>query len=176
MIWSQSTTNENKKKLDAMSPPFSGGFFYNGSDAVKLILLSEKFYMDFAECKEILSKDSRPYILVVVEICGKTFAIPFRSHINHENAYITSSTQNKGIDYSKSVVINDPLYIRTDKKPQIDDDEFDILRGKEHIIRNGLIRYIKKYKRAKNYQNKLRNVLLCSLSTLQYFENDIKEI
>ena len=73
--------------------------------------LSEAFYTKFGQCDEILTKENRPYYVLLLELDGLTYAIPLRSHITHSYCFIAdnSSNQNSGLDYSKAVVIIDTI-------------------------------------------------------------------
>ena len=50
-------------------------------------LLSPIFYERYSDNREILSKQNRPYLVLLVEYRGLNFAIPFRSNIQHSHAY-----------------------------------------------------------------------------------------
>jgi len=71
--------------------------------------LSTAFYTQYGHCEEILTKEERPYYVLVLELDGLTYAIPLRSHITHPSCYIADSSngQNRGLDYSKAVIISD---------------------------------------------------------------------
>lgn len=133
---------------------------------MRLIILSEKFYEEYGGFREILQKKARPYVCLEVTIAGQTFAIPFRHHIPHKYAFITYG--DCGLDYTKSVVIPDSSYI-SDDIPQIEQAEFNALKGKDARIERGLSNYIKLYKKAIQYQDNphYRNIL--RYSTLKYF-------
>lgn len=72
-------------------------------------LLSILFYERYSDNREILSKQNRPYLVLLVEYRGLKFAIPFRSNIQHSHAYKfqgeSSKRQSSGLDFSKSVII-----------------------------------------------------------------------
>ena len=59
---------------------------------MKYIFLSQQFYTDYnsKQFSEIEHKVNRPYIMLLVQIEGVTFAVPFRSHISHKYAFITA--------------------------------------------------------------------------------------
>lgn len=135
---------------------------------MKLILLSDDFYNRHSQDAEMLHKRNRPYACVAVKIQGRTFAIPFRHHITHNHSFITYGIC--GLDYTKSVIIMNPSDV-SNKRPTIDQREFNALKGKDALIANGMNQYIKLYKKAKRYQNNVRyqNILKCS--TLQYFDH-----
>ena len=72
-------------------------------------LLSPIFYERYSDNREILSKQNRPYLVLLVEYRGLNFAIPFRSNIQHSHAYKfqgeSSKKRSSGLDFSKSVII-----------------------------------------------------------------------
>lgn len=137
------------------------------------IFLSREFYKDYADCPEIEQKSDRPYVCVKVTINSVQFAVPLRSHINHPNVLWTDKAAGCGLDFSKSVVLSKPVYVDTTRNPHIRQNEFDALRGKEYMIQQRLLQYIKAYKKAKERQDVSRNKIICQYSTLQYFEKYI---
>lgn len=142
----------------------------------RFIFLTKEFYEDYPYDKypEIEQKPTRPYIQVVVEIEAVQFAIPLRSDINHPHVIWTDKLNHCGVDFSKAVVItNANRYIDFSKDPYIRPNEFDALRGKDHKIKEKMIRYIAEYKKAKCDLSDPINKKLCSYSTLQYFEKNI---
>ncbi|MCQ2106589.1 MAG: hypothetical protein MJZ26_12445 [Fibrobacter sp.] len=74
-----------------------------------MALLSSQFYERNKENTEILSKQNRPYLVLLIEYRGLKFAIPFRSHIQHTHAYKFqgegSQRKASGLDFSKSVLV-----------------------------------------------------------------------
>lgn len=133
---------------------------------MRLIYLTDKFYADYAGCKEILRKKKRPYACIEVEIDGFTFAIPFRHHISHKYAFLTIG--NAGLDYSKAVIITKPEYI-SEQAAVIDAKEYALIKGKEPRLINGMQKYYRLYlKAAENASNShYDNIRRCS--ALQYF-------
>lgn len=75
-----------------------------------MALLSPVFYDRNANNPEILSKQNRPYLVLLVDYRGLKFAIPFRSNIQHTHAYKfqgpDSQRKSSGLDFSKSVLIS----------------------------------------------------------------------
>lgn len=134
------------------------------------IFLSQSFYDNYRNCPEIEQKTDRPYIRVCVNVNGVLFAVPLRSNINHPHVLWTDKENRCGVDFSKAVVLSEKAYIDTSRQPHIRQNEFDALRGKEHIIKQRLAQYIRTYKKAKQRLDVPRNKMLCSYSTLQYFE------
>ena len=142
--------------------------------AFTFVFLTDQFYEDYLSCAEIKQKRDRPHVRMLIRAEGLDFAIPMRSHIRHPNAYITNAKDSCGIDYSKAVVITDHArYIDTVKQPHIRQDEFDALRGKEYIVEQGMIRYLKQYRKALTKPDVPRNAMILKYSTLQYFHQYI---
>lgn len=81
----------------------------NKSKVPQIRLLSSLFYERYSVNREILSKQNRPYLVLLIEYRGLKFAIPFRSNIQHSHAYKfqgeSSKRQSSGLDFSKSVII-----------------------------------------------------------------------
>lgn len=137
------------------------------------IFLSQAFYDAYAPCSEIEQKRDRPYIQTCVRLGGTVFAIPLRSNIKHKYVLWTDKDNSCGLDFTKTVVIERNYYIDRTRVPHIRPNEFNALRGKEHIIKEKLKQYIRTYKKAKERYDVPRNRLLCNFSTLQYFEEYI---
>lgn len=132
-----------------------------------LKILSQKFYDTYAHCNEILKKKDRPYACITIEHEGLLFAVPFRHHIRHPYAFYTIGEA--GLDYTKSVIITDPLFL-SDDTPSIDSKEFAIIKRNENKIRYTFAKYINQYKRAMKHRNNPRSKNILKYSTLKYFE------
>lgn len=140
--------------------------------AYQFVFLTSQFYEDYKQCSEIEQKPDRPHLRMVLEINGMTFAIPFRSNISHPHALLTDKKNKCGLDFSKAVVITDTVrYIDSSRFPHIRKNEFDALRGKEHIVEDGMLRYIRAYAKALKRPDVPRNAKLLEYSTLQYFQD-----
>lgn len=140
---------------------------------MNFFFLSESFYQDYSGCCEIELKNVRPYVQVYIQLGGTRFAVPLRSHIKHPHVLWTDKENGCGLDFSKAVVVLKDEYIDKTKKPHIRQNEYDVLRGKEHLIQQKLQQYINTYKKAKRRIDVPRNRALCQYSTLQYFEEYI---
>jgi len=57
--------------------------------------LSAAFYTQFANCEEILTKEERPYYVLLLELDGLTYAIPLRSNITHSYCYIADHSEGR---------------------------------------------------------------------------------
>lgn len=139
------------------------------------VFLTDEFFTDFSNCKEIEKKKDRPHVQITIQVGNHIFCIPLRSHINHTHVLWTDKKNNCGIDFSKAVVITDPLrYIDLSRRPHIRENEFKVLkRVSEHEIQRRMLAYIADYKEAKRKPYIPRNRTLIQCSTLQYFEQFI---
>ena len=137
---------------------------------MKYIFLTEQFYADYVHCTEIEQKQSRPYVQLVLELDGITFAIPLRSNIHHKYVLWSDKEHHCGLDFSKAVVVTDPNYIDRTKTPYLRQNEYKALKNKEHFAKQKLQKYIHDDKRAKKYSDKESNQKLLKYSALQYFE------
>lgn len=137
---------------------------------MRFAFLSKTFYQRHTHCPEIEQKHDRPYVVTLVTVGSVTFAVPLRSHIRHKHAFWTDKPNGCGLDFSKSVVLTGPEDIDPTRVPHIRPNEFDALRGKDYEIQQGLLRYIRAYRKAAQRLDVPRNQLLCRFSTLQYFE------
>lgn len=78
---------------------------------------------------ELMYKRGRPYNCLLIDLhYDYLICIPYRSNINHNNAYhfknsIRSRENKSGLDYSKMLIINDGKYICS-KNVVIDQDEY----------------------------------------------------
>ena len=142
-------------------------------DNMDFVFLTEKFYSDYILCTEIEKKIERPYTMFKIKIDEIEFAIPLRSHINHDHVLWTDKINNCGLDFSKTIIITNPNYINTSEVPHIRENEYRCLIGKEYIIKTKLISYIKDYKKALLHNHIHKNAILCGYSTLQYFHTEL---
>lgn len=134
---------------------------------MRLKILSEKFYDTYKHCPEILKKENRPYACLTIELDGLLFAVPFRHHIRHPYAFHTIG--DAGLDYTKTVIITDTIFLSNDK-PSIESKEFAIIKREEQKIRYGLSKYVNQYKRAMKHRDNPRSKNILTYSTLKYFE------
>lgn len=140
----------------------------------KICLLSNKFYAKFSskEFPEILQKgDKRPYLVLLIFIDDKQYAIPFRSNINHKYCFqiFNERGNNEGLDNTKAVIVeNDdigrPAHVRANSIPQIDENFEIILRDFKNYLML-LDKIIKNYDKTKSSK------LIYEMSALKYFIN-----
>ncbi|PKM51707.1 MAG: hypothetical protein CVV02_05435 [Firmicutes bacterium HGW-Firmicutes-7] len=139
---------------------------------MNFIFLTKDFFNDHKDLKEIEIKNTRPYIMINVNINNIEFALPLRSGITHKHCYFTNKADNCGVDYSKSVIIDDEKYIDS-KKPYIRSNEFKVLKGKDHIIKKRMEKYILDYMKAISKKHIREYNDLCRYSTLQNYHTEI---
>jgi len=157
------------------SPPFMGVFLWV---LMEFHRLSAAFYTQFNHCEEILTKEERPYYVLLLELDNLTYAIPLRSHISHTYCFIAdkSTGQNSGLDYSKSVVITDLKKYIDSIRVTIRQYEFNVLKKQEYLIKKQFSSYVKSYKKEVLRRNKNSNLpvsSLCRYSTLKYFHKEL---
>lgn len=138
---------------------------------MNFFLLENEFYNDYSNCPEILTKTSRPYIVFLINLNNLTFAVPVRSHITHK--YSIKTVGNKGLDFSKAVVINDRQRYISRKHAHIDNYEYQIIMGQKWRITQKMMDYINKYKKALKNTSIPANKILCESSSLQYFHAEL---
>ena len=134
---------------------------------MRLVYLSSRFYAQYAACPEILQKPTRPYACLSVQVEGQTFAIPFRHHIAHKHAFFTYG--DCGLDYTKAVLILDESYLDS-ARPQIEQREFNALKGQDARILREFSRYLKLYRKALQNRSNPHYSNIIRYSALQYFE------
>lgn len=138
---------------------------------MNFFLLKNEFYNDYSSCPEILKKTNRPYIVFLISFNNLTLAVPVRSHITHK--YSIKTVNNKGLDFSKAVVINDKQRYISKKYAHIDNYEYQIIMRQKWKIRKKMMDYIKKYKKALKNTSIPANKTLCNSSSLQYFHAEL---
>jgi len=140
--------------------------------------LSAAFYSEFSHCEEILTKENRPYYVLILELDGLTYAIPLRSHITHPYCFIVnnSADQNSGLDYSKAVIIIDSEKYIDPEPVTIRQNEFNVLKQKEYLIKAQFASYVSSYKKEIRRRQKkpaLPVSALCRYASLKYFHQEL---
>jgi protein AbiQ len=121
--------------------------------------LSQHYYNLYANCKQILKKQERPYLVTLIELDGKIFAVPLRTNddvpeykIKRKEKdgliFLTKNIENKNkcLDFSKSIIVKDPLYLGSQVKINDTIQKLAIINFEKNIIEK-LKRYIHQYKR-----------------------------
>lgn len=146
--------------------------------AFQLNCLSENFYSDYNSIKypEIEQKSSRPYMVLLVELYGNTFAIPFRTNIRHNYCYKFKSSGRPsdavtGLDFTKAVIVNNQDYIGS--PATIDNKEYIELSKKHYFIIKKFKNYVDGYIEYLNGCSNYFNNKKYKYSTLTYFQREI---
>ena len=144
----------------------------------KLNYLTEDFYNKYNSDSypEIENKVNRPYIVMLIQIEGNTFAIPFRTNIKHNNCYKFENSSRPtesvtGLDYSKAVVVNDKRYIGVPAR--INDMEYTELDTNYHIIIKRFTTFVKGYIKYANGTLNEFQAKKYKYTTLKYFHNEL---
>ena len=118
----------------------------------EVYLLSDKFIKDYplSDYPELMYKQGRPYNCLLIDSHdGYFICVPFRSNINHSNAYMFKRTKRSkitksGLDYSKALIISKTAYFDS-KKAVVDDDEYTETVQNINKIANDVLRYVDNY-------------------------------
>lgn len=144
--------------------------------------LSSAFVSDYPlnTFPELMYKQGRPYTCLLIKTHEDYFlCIPFRSSINHNNAYhfkTTKRSQNSqsGLDYSKTVVITNMSYIDSTVPAIVDQDEYsEMVQNLPKIVREELD-YVSTYIKHKNGEKPIHSreyARKYGYSTLPYFDS-----
>jgi len=140
--------------------------------------LSTAFYAQFNRCEEILTKEERPYYVLLLELDGLTYAIPLRSHITHPYCFIadSSSSQKSGLDYSKAVIITDSAKYIDPAPVTIRQHEYNFLKQREYLVKKQFSSYVALYKKEihRRQENPALPVSsLCRYASLKYFHKEL---
>ena len=146
-------------------------------EVMKFHRLSTDFYEQFGLCEEILTKEDRPYYVLLLDLDSLTYAIPLRSHITHYYCFIADKSDglNSGLDYSKAVVITSSKQI--DPEPiTIRHNEYAIYKKQEFLIKKQFSSYVARYKKEvlrRIKKPELPVSALCRYSSLKYFHKEL---
>lgn len=147
--------------------------------------LSQQFYEDYPNSlyPEILLKNNRPYSCLLIEYMSNLFiCIPFRSNINHKNAYhfknsIRSQKKKSGLDYTKIVLIKNTAYLDNNVAAIVDQDEYkETMQHLTQIVEE-VYKYISEYKDDLNDVKKIHPKewkRKYGKSTLPYYDEFLK--
>lgn len=141
-------------------------------DKFELRFLSKYFYDEYPQdvFKEMIQKESRPFLVLLIKIKDLTFAIPFRSNVRHDYCYkFKNSTRDTetstALDFSKAIVINDEKYLET--FASIDKKEYVELNSKFYFIfhkfENFVYKYIKVITKFPKNTYEYKRMSFCSL-------------
>lgn len=152
---------------------------------VHICRLSKEFYNDYpaTEYPEILTKANRPYTCLVLQRQNGCFiCIPFRSSIKHDSAFLFTGTKRSektrsGLDYKKTIIINNKDYIESEGTAVVDSDEYAEVAKNIKIITAEIEQYITAYINHINGTVALHPREFArkyKFSTLPYFHNLLK--
>lgn len=157
---------------------------------MELKLLSEDFYQENGDLDEVMDKAKgntefdtkarvRGYGVLLVQIEGLKFAIPFRSNIPHTHCFVSKrisggkdGVRRMGLDYTKSVIITDEKFVSSRQFRMKDSREYwEVVYNEEKII-SEFTEYVEKYKTAilSRDENIIREH---QLSTLQNYHKEL---
>ena len=150
----------------------------NRNKNYQLNYLSAKFYEVYnpQNYPEIEHKESRPYMVLLLQSDKNTFAIPFRTNISHNNCYrFKNSTRPTetvtGLDYSKAVIVNQEEYIG--QSARINDKEYVELNDNYQYIIRQFRKYVTDYVAYVNGKTNYYNAKKFQFTTLKYFHNEL---
>ncbi|MBP7927969.1 hypothetical protein KAZ57_02375 [Patescibacteria group bacterium] len=128
---------------------------------MELKKLDQSFYTDHPRIEQALDFDMqsgtwtgnkvRGHGIVTIDVNGLLFAIPARTNIKHNAAFILQinrsdrQVKGMGLDYSKSLLISDLKYVTSDVFVLSDKAAGKKLIGKEQHITNQFTKYVEKY-------------------------------
>ncbi|QTL39075.1 hypothetical protein HGO23_14615 [Xenorhabdus budapestensis] len=153
---------------------------------MKLRKLDQTFYDENVYLIQALDNEdgkwapgkTRGHGIVVININQLTFAIPLRTAIKHNAAYITQKynqkgMKGKGLDYSKALLITNPKYI-SDEIFLIPPEQHKNIQGKEFFITRKFEKYVEKYiKAVKRKDRHVLNSLEYRFTTLQNYHKQL---
>lgn len=148
---------------------------------VEVRKLSQDFYTAYPRTQypEILEKGSRAYTCLLIDTHDDyLICVPFRSEMSHNQGFhfvgtARSMQSRSGLDYKKSVIINNMDYISSDPAI-VDSDEYAMMMSHINSIVESAVSYVNTYIQHVNGTNPLhprefnRRYLY---STLPYFHD-----
>ena len=150
----------------------------NKNKYYKLSYLSSEFYKIYnsEEYPEIENKESRPYMVILIQIDENTFAIPFRTNVSHNNCYkFKTSTRPTGsvtgLDYTKAVIVNEDKFIGADAR--INDKEYIELNEHYAFIIKQFKKYVSDYIEFVNGKQAYYFTKKFQFTTLKYFHKEL---
>ena len=125
---------------------------------------------------EFENKATRPFVVFLIRIENHTFAIPFRTNMNHKygykfndtNLYTRSST---GLDFTKAVLVDNQKLLG--EKAKVDYKEYKELEKKYYFIRKQFANYYCNYKNYLKNELNDRQSAAYKYSTLKYFHKEL---
>lgn len=120
---------------------------------VDICQLSQAFFTAYPpnQFPELMTKDARPYTCLLIETHEDyLICVPFRSSIQHKEAFLFTNTQRSkrtqsGLDYKKAVIIKDGTYIDSTANVVVDNDEYTAMMTNIGSIVENVHKYVQKY-------------------------------
>ena len=142
---------------------------------MKICKLSDSFYTDYPLSKypELMSKPTRPYLILIAVIDGVTYGIPFRSNCHHRYAYKFHDSDRTTdsytcLDFSKAIKILKNSYIG--ESAMVDAKEYHNLLEKEHFVISRFKHFLSLFEKVMKDPNKYPDdYRRLKYSTLNYF-------
>ena len=144
--------------------------------SIKYLSDSFKNIYPETEYSEFEQKINRQYVVLLLRIDDHTFAIPFRTNMNHKYGYkfINSGRDTNtctGLDFTKVVLVDDEKLLGDDAI--IDNKEYLELSQKHYFIRKKFIRYYDNYKKYLNGELNEYQSKPYIFSTLNYYKKEL---
>lgn len=137
---------------------------------MKIVILNTNLIQNL---KEKLDKnESRPYYCKV-EIDTKYIAfIPFRSNIQHKHCFKTNPSELRGIDFTKSIIVEKSDEIHWIKEvTSIESQQWKKIKQNQDMIKFLYLNYVKKYKKLV-IKGDIENSIV-KFSTLQNYHQEL---
>ena len=138
--------------------------------------LTKDFYNDYPKTyfPEIERKNGRPYAVLLLQIEGLKFAIPFRTNIRHNYCYKFKSTDRKttsstGIDFSKAIVVLKENYLG--EQTDINNKEYLELQKRCFFIKRKFEKYVLNFIKVIKREANEYVIKRYKYSTLYYFKD-----
>ncbi|MDQ1063631.1 hypothetical protein [Stenotrophomonas sp. SORGH_AS_0282] len=153
-------------------------FLRTGREAMLILKLEPLFFQENTHLVEVMDKNKRGqwdgekergYGIAVISYRNLRFGIPLRSNIAHNYCFKTS--EGKGLDYTKAVLLQKDGYI-SDQPFVIPVDEYVKIKDRAHFISDKFGKYVEKYVGgfSKADQHVLRGY---RFSTLQNYHSEL---
>lgn len=149
----------------------------------QILKLTERFYFKYSDSQypELLNKKNRPYNCMLLQTHYDYFiCVPFRTNINHNNAFKFSSSKRSkvkksGLNYSKMIIIKDLNYLES-RDAVIDKAEYKETVKNIERIKAEALEYLEnyiKYINGKEVMHREEFMRRYKYTTLKYFHEEL---
>ena len=139
----------------------------------KVCILKQEFYHKYPAdiYPEILQKgENRHYLVLLLRVNGRLYAIPFRSNIKHKFCFKIRNNRGlqEGLDYTKALMLEEEdidreAHLRPNTLPQIDQNI--------NLIIRDFTDFLSLYKRIRSGEKAgVTESNILSMTTLKYFD------